>query len=251
LEKQIIKISEDYSKAMVERQNQNESLIENSKNKHKVVIEAKNDELNNLKAELLGLKLEKEKYYSEYMLIKKEYEKLSSTFQEENGKYIKRFEESEVLSRYKYIIYYRKNQEKLSDKLSELSQKFDKTIFEKNLLDSELKESKINESKYVELVDKYKKTDAENNRIILKLKNNFENTQKEKETVEKEMERMKIIYETKIEQIKEQNELKIQVYENSLKYRQETSASTEEKAFEMIKRQESVKLQIINKIDNR
>lgn len=135
--------------------------------------------------------------------------------------------------------------------MSELSQKFDKTIFEKNLLDSELKESKINESKYVELVDKYKKSDAENNRIILKLRNNFENTQKEKETVEKEMERMKIIYETKIEQIKEQNELKIQVYENSLKYQQETCASTEEKAFEMIKRQESVKLQIINKIDNR
>lgn len=105
-----------------------------------------------------------------------------------------------------------------------------------------MKESKTNEGKYVELVEKFKKSETENNRIILKLKSNYENTLKEKENVEKEMERQKILLETKIDQLRDQNELKIQVYENSLKYQQETCASTEEKAYEMIKRQETVKL---------
>jgi len=84
---------------MSERQNQHESLIDNSKNKHKIVIESKNEEINNLKAELMGLKLEKDKYYSEYSIIRKEYDKLLNVFQDENGKYIKKYEESEALGR--------------------------------------------------------------------------------------------------------------------------------------------------------
>ena len=70
-------------------------MLENVKNKHYDAINSKNEEIIDINTELMAMKLEKEKYHSEYNILKKEYDKLIIAFKTENNKYIKKFEESE------------------------------------------------------------------------------------------------------------------------------------------------------------
>jgi hypothetical protein len=69
--------------------------METIKNKNKLLLENKINDITNLKDDLIGIKLEKEKYFHEYNSMKREYDKLLNLFREENGKYIRKFEDAE------------------------------------------------------------------------------------------------------------------------------------------------------------
>jgi len=94
-EKQIKSLKEEYEQYLFDTAGNNESILENIKNKHYETLEQKNEELISINTELMGMKLEKERYFSEYNIIKKEYEKLLTAFKVENNKYITKYEESE------------------------------------------------------------------------------------------------------------------------------------------------------------
>jgi chromosome segregation ATPase len=232
LEKQINKISEDYSKLLNEKQNQYETFIDSSKDKFGQIINNKDEEISNLKNENLSLKIEKDKYFTEYSIMKKEYDKLSSIFREENEKYMKKYEESEKSAN-------RMNSH-LYDKINILTKKCEKLEFEKNNFESEMNMLKSTEKNREVLMQNMNKNDEIMSKDFNRLRERCEILEKEKEFCEKEIERIKNIYETKIIQMKEQYELRVTVLENTLKNQKDDFDATEDKAFEMLKKQENV-----------
>lgn len=237
LEKQVHKISEDFSKVLSEKQNQFESFIDSSKDNFGKIINNKDEEISNLKNDNLSLKIEKDKYFTEYSIMKKEYDKLSSIFREENEKYMKKYEESEKSAN-------RMNNH-LYDKINILAKKCEKLEFEKNSLENEMNMLKSTEKNRETLMQNMNKNDEIMSKDFNKLRERCEILEKEKEFIEKEIERVKNIYETKMLQLKEQYELRFTVLENTLKNQKDDFDATEDKAFEMLKKQENVSIIIL------
>lgn len=234
LEKQVNKISEDFSKVLSEKQNQFESFIDSSKDNFGKIVNNKDEEISNLKNDNLSLKIEKDKYFTEYSIMKKEYDKLSSIFREENEKYMKKYEESEKSAN-------RMNNH-LYDKINILAKKCEKLEFEKNSLENEMNMLKSTEKNRETLMQNMNKNDEIMSKDFNKLRERCEILEKEKEFIEKEIERVKNIYETKMLQLKEQYELRFTVLENTLKNQKDDFDATEDKAFEMLKKQENVSI---------
>lgn len=176
--------------------------------------------------------MERDKYLSEYTILKKEYDKLSSIFSEENDKCIRRFEENEKNSM--------KHINLLQDKLNDILKKYENLEFEKNNIELELKEFKCQDSNREKLIHKYNRNEEETEKMIQKLRVSNTALLKEKETLERDLERNKSMNETKIKQITEKYEMKILVLENSIKYQQDQYNSSEDKAFDVLKKQEAI-----------
>ena len=176
--------------------------------------------------------MERDKYQSEYTILKKEYEKLTSIFSEENDKCIRRFEENEKNS-FKQI-------NLLQDKYNEILRRYDMLENEKNNIEFELKEFRSQDSSRDKLIYKFNKNEEETEKLIQKLKITNTTLLKEKENLERELERIKAMNETKSKQLIEKYEMKILVLENSLKYQQDQYNSSEDKAFEVLKKQEAI-----------
>ena len=176
--------------------------------------------------------MERDKYLSEYTILKKEYDKLSSIFSEENDKCIRRFEENEKNSM--------KHINLLQDKLNDILKKYENLEFEKNNIELELKEFKCQDSNREKLIHKYNRNEEEIEKMIQKLRVSNTALLKEKETLERDLERNKSMNETKIKQITEKYEMKILVLENSIKYQQDQYNSSEDKAFDVLKKQEAI-----------
>ena len=176
--------------------------------------------------------MERDKYQSEYTILKKEYEKLTSIFSEENDKCIRRFEENEKIS-FKQI-------NLLQDKYNEILRRYDMLENEKNNIEFELKEFRSQDSSRDKLIYKFNKNEEETEKLIQKLKITNTTLLKEKENLERELERNKAMNETKSKQLIEKYEMKILVLENSLKYQQDQYNSSEDKAFEVLKKQEAI-----------
>lgn len=176
--------------------------------------------------------MERDKYQSEYTILKKEYEKLTSIFSEENDKCIRRFEENEKNS-FKQI-------NLLQDKYNEILRRYDMLENEKNNIEFELKEFRSQDSSRDKLIYKFNKNEEETEKLIQKLKITNTTLLKEKENLERELERNKAMNETKSKQLIEKYEMKILVLENSLKYQQDQYNSSEDKAFEVLKKQEAI-----------
>ena len=176
--------------------------------------------------------MERDKYQSEYTILKKEYEKLTSIFSEENDKCIRRFEENEKNS-FKQI-------NLLQDKYNEILRRYDMLENEKKNIEFELKEFRSQDSSRDKLIYKFNKNEEETEKLIQKLKITNTTLLKEKENLERELERNKAMNETKSKQLIEKYEMKILVLENSLKYQQDQYNSSEDKAFEVLKKQEAI-----------
>jgi chromosome segregation ATPase len=232
LEKQLMKMSEDYSKLLQEKQFQYENFIESNKTKFLQIIENKDTELNQLRGDTIQLKLERDKYYSEYTILKKEADKFGTTFREENDKYIKKYDEEAKLSL--------RTQNQLQDKLNIFVRKCEKLEHERNLLSNELDLMKTTNQNREILIEKINKNEDSLGKDYNKVKTQSETLLKENEFLEKEIERITQLYETKLKQIREQSELKVTVLENTMKYHKDQFNSTENKAFDMLKKQESV-----------
>ena len=95
LEKQMSKINEEYSKNISDKTNQYDHVLESSKSKYEHLLNSKEEELTQLKSDNIALKAERDKYINDMNAIKKEYNKLFTTFREDNEKYIQMYEKSE------------------------------------------------------------------------------------------------------------------------------------------------------------
>ena len=94
------------------------------------------------------------------------------------------------------------------------------------------------------MLEKLGKNDELMGKDVGKLRERCEILMKEKEYYEKELERVTGLYELKLDQMREQNDLRVNVLESTMKSHKEDFNATEDKAFEMLKKQENVKKEI-------
>ena len=176
--------------------------------------------------------MERDKYFSEYTILKKEYDKLTSIYNEENEKCIRRFEENEKIT-FRQL-------NTLQEKFNEIQKRYEMMEFEKNNQELELREFRSQDSNRDKLIFKFNRNEEETQKIVQKVKINNTTLSKEKEGLEKEIERNKNMSETKNKQLTEKYEMKLLVLENTLKYQQDSYNSSEDKAFDVLKKQEAI-----------
>jgi chromosome segregation ATPase len=232
LEKQNTKIGEEFSKQISEKQQQFEGFIDSAQEKFTNIIDSKEEQISLMKNEILSLKIEKDKYFNEYIITKKENDKFSLIFRQENEKYINKYEESEKAST--------RTQHILQDKINNLVKKLEKIEHEKKTFEEELNMLKTTEKNRESLIDKMSHNEETLMSDVYKYREKSEALEKEKELNKKEIERMTNLYETKMSHLKEQYDFKLAVLESALKNQKQDYTESEDKAYEMLKKQENV-----------
>ena len=229
-DEQIRKLSNDYSNLLKEKSDNFNILITTTKDKYDEIIQSKDDEINHLKTENLSYKMDKDKYYNDYKLIKSEYDKINNIFHNENENYMKQYEQSK-----KDLNIASSNYE---NKLNELNIKNDKLESENNSLKNELLSYISSERSRQDEINKFNQNKIFLKDQIGKLKEKVSFYTKENNNIMNEKDRQNKLYDLKIKNLKENYEMKIISLENTINFQKNQLASVEQKAFDMMKRQE-------------
>ena len=229
-DEQIRKLSNDYSNLLKEKSDNFNILITTTKAKYYEIIQSKDDEINHLKTENLSYKMDKDKYYNDYKLIKSEYDKINNIFHNENENYMKQYEQSK-----KDLNIASSNYE---NKLNELNIKNDKLESENNSLKNELLSYISSERSRQDEINKFNQNEIFLKDQIGKLKEKVSFYTKENNNIMNEKDRQNKLYDLKIKNLKENYEMKIISLENTINFQKNQLASVEQKAFDMMKRQE-------------
>ena len=231
-ENQINKINTEYGNLLKEKLNQYEISNNITKNKYEDIIKNKDNEIRELKANILSYKIEKDKYLYDYNLIQSEYDKIYQQFNIENDGYIKKYEESQ-------------------NKLNNITNEYLGTINDlkiKNVnLEDELKRMKndMNKSnqngKTFEQKIKYlEKREDELKKENDELKKNNDDYSRKNSTYIKEIERLKAQFKIRLEKDKEYYDNKIIYLENMVEKKNKQLSLAEGKALDMVKKQQNM-----------
>ena len=232
LEQQNNRIHTDHSKMTNERQEKYENFLNAVQSKYMLITDQKEEELKRLRNEVLTLKINNDKLFNDYSLVKREYDRFGSIFTEECDKLLKKYSDSEKNAL--------RIQESLIDKNCELSKKLEKSEFSRQILEKEIRLYVDNDRNKDLIINKISKVDDVKDKEYLKIKEKYELVVIEKEEIEKELERERAIYQTKLYNLKNQSDMKLGILESTLKHEKGKSNESEDKAFEMLKKQEQV-----------
>jgi len=241
LEKQIVKLCDENAKLLFEKQCHFEEQLENAKANFNQICCLKEDEIANLKADLFAARIEKDKYYTEFLILKKEAENFSKIFSDEIQKYLKQYELTEKTAL--------QREKELNVHISELSKKLEQSEFVKNNMLKENEIFKSSESERKNTVEKASRNDEFKTRELAKYKDKYEISAKENEALNKEIHRINLNFEKKLHQLQEKHRIELRIVEDSLSYQRTQFDAGQAKAFEMIKKQENVNdNKLINKV---
>ena len=228
----INKMNIEYSNLLKEKINDYEILNNITKNNYEDIINIKENEIKELKANILSYKIEKDKYLYDYNLMKSEYDKLYILFNTENSNYIKKYEEAQnklnnISNEYSNaIIDLKMKNENLENENQNMKKEIN-TFYE----DKKVLEQKINNLEKIE--NELKKMNND-----LKIKNN-DYLQKNSECI-KDMERLHAQYEIKLEKDKDFYENKAINLQNQVEKQKNQLKLMENKAFENLKKQQDL-----------
>lgn len=229
---QLSKFTNDYTSLMKEKCDQYDNIIALSQSKYENTISTLKEENALLKTENTSLKMEKDKFASEYKLAKSELDRINHSFASDNANYISQYEQSEkkyntMLSQYE-------------SKISELNIKLSKLTSEHKANLSELESFRSNEK--LREAQFFKMTQNENLLLsqINKTKEQLSFYMKSNEDTLKEKERLIAMYELKLNNLKEESDIKVVTLENTINFQKEQLALVEVKAFDMLKKQEGL-----------
>ena len=227
---QIRKLSNDYSTLLKEKSDNFDMLITTTKDKYDEILHSKDDEINHLKAEILSTKMEKDKYFNDYKLIKSEFDKINDTFHNENDNYMRKYEQSKndlniAMNNYE-------------DKLSELTIKNDKLESENNTLKNELFGYIDSEKNRQNEIIKMNQNEIYLKEQIGKLKEKVLFYTKENTNIKNSKDNQNKLYELKLKNLKENYETRIISLENTINFQKNQLNNVEKKAYDMMKKQE-------------
>ena len=227
---QIRKLSNDYSTLLKEKSDNFDLLITTTKDKYDEILHSKDDEINHLKAEILSTKMEKDKYYTDYKLIKSEFDKINDTFHNENDNYMRKYEQSKndlniAMNNYE-------------DKLSELTIKNDKLESENNTLKNELFGYINSEKNRQNEIIKMNQNEIYLKEQIAKLKEKILFYTKENTNIKNSKDNQNKLNELKLKNLKENYETRIISLENTINFQKNQLNNVEKKAYDMMKKQE-------------
>ena len=226
----INKMNIEYNNLIKEKINDYEILNNITKNKYEDIINNKENEIRELKENILCYKIEKYKYLYDYNLMKSEYDKLYSLFNSENSLYIKKYDE--VQNKLNNI-----SNENFNN-LNDLKMKNEKLENENNNMKKEIniinEDKKILEQKVINLEKIEDELKKMNNDL-----NNKNNSYLQKNTdYVNELGRKNAQYEINLNKEKEFYENKIINLENEIeKYK---NNKLKNKAEEMVKKQQVI-----------
>ena len=227
---QIRKLSNDYSTLLKEKSDNFDLLITTTKDKYDEILHSKDDEINHLKAEILSTKMEKDKYFTDYKLIKSEFDKINDTFHNENDNYMRKYEQSKndlniAMNNYE-------------DKISELTIKNDKLESENNTLKNELFGYIDSEKNRQNEIIKMNQNEIYLKEQIAKLKEKILFYTKENTNIKNSKDNQNKLNELKLKNLKENYETRIISLENTINFQKNQLNNVEKKAYDMMKKQE-------------
>jgi len=155
-------------KSIINENNFEEALI-NMRNKHQKKINIKINEYNLLRADFINIKIERDKYYGDYMILKDDYEQNNKRFQEQYLDIQKEKKEKEI-EMSKEIGY-------LNDKINGLFEENMRIKNENNDLENKVKELEVEE----EVREKLEQKNREINEEVNSIKKNNEELIQENE----------------------------------------------------------------------
>lgn len=155
-------------KSIINENNFEEALI-NMRNKHQKKINIKINEYNLLRADFINTKIERDKYYGDYMILKDDYEQNNKRFQEQYLDIQKEKKEKEI-EMSKEIGY-------LNDKINGLFEENMRIKNENNDLENKVKELEVEE----EVREKLEQKNREINEEVNSIKKNNEELIQENE----------------------------------------------------------------------
>ena len=179
---QMTKLNEDYASNIADKIDIYENEINGTKDYYIKIINDKDEEINNIKGEFVSMKIERDKYYTEYNILKKEYDKFSKTYQELNEKNMRNSFEKEE-SNQKLQTYY----ENKINLLSEQNLRLEK---ENSELKTFVQEYNQNEG----MKEKMKENDLKLQNEIGKMKKRNEELEKENEDLKKKNKALELKY---------------------------------------------------------
>ena len=229
-ENHINNINKEYGNLLKEKINDYEIINNMTKNKYEDIIKNKDNEIKELKGNILSYKIEKDKYLYDYNLVQSEYDKLYQQFHIENDNYIKKYEEA---------------QNKLNNlegqyvgTINDLKIRNENLEHEKKMMQSELN-SLSNREKYLEeMIKKIEKSEEDLRREYIDIKKSKDEESKKNSAYTEELERYRAQCKIRLEKEKEFYDNKIISLENTVEKQKNQLSLVEGKAFDMVKKQQ-------------
>lgn len=231
---QMNKMNEDFNRILNEKNEQFDNAITEVKNKYETILNDKNEEMNLLKGDFITMKIERDKYVTEYNILKNEIEKMSSTFREENEKNMKRNKENEDNTM--------RIQNHFQDKIRLITERNDFLEKENQTLTKQLNELKEQEKKRNDLYGRLTKNESELNEEIAKMRNTAANYEKENVELKKKINKLEIKY----KEFEDSSMIRIKALSSTLNNRNDIYNNIEKKVYEIMIEQEGITTKMKN-----
>ena len=231
---QMNKMNEDFNRILNEKNEQFDNAITEVKNKYETILNDKNEEMNILKGDFITMKIERDKYVTEYNILKNEIEKMSSTFREENEKNMKRNKENEDNTM--------RIQNHFQDKIRLITERNDFLEKENQTLTKQLNELKEQEKKRNDLYGRLTKNESELNEEIAKMRNTAANYEKENVELKKKINKLEIKY----KEFEDSSMIRIKALSSTLNNRNDIYNNIEKKVYEIMIEQEGITTKMKN-----
>ena len=231
---QMNKMNDDINRILNEKNEQFDNALTEVKNKYETILSDKNEEMNLLKGDYITMKIERDKYVTEYTILKNEIEKMSSTFREENEKNMKRNKENEDNTM--------RIQNHFQDKIRLITERNDFLEKENQTLTKQLNELKEQEKKRNDLYGRLTKNESELNEEIAKMKNTAANYEKENLELKKKINKLEIKY----KELEDSSMIRIKALGSTLNNRNDIYNNIEKKVYEIMIEQEGITTKMKN-----
>ena len=229
-ENHINNINKEYGNLLKEKINDYEIINNMTKNKYEDIIKNKDNEIKELKGNILSYKIEKDKYLYDYNLVQSEYDKLYQQFHIENDNYIKKYEEA---------------QNKLNNlegqyvgTINDLKIRNENLEHEKKMMQSELNTLSKREKNLEEMIKRIEKSEEDLRREYIDIKKSKDEESKKNSAYTEELERYRAQCKIRLEKEKEFYDNKIISLENTVEKQKNQLSLVEGKAFDMVKKQQ-------------
>ena len=230
--------NEKFNKILSEKNESFDIAITEIKDKYESILAEKSEEFNLLKGDLISMKIERDKYLTEYNIVKNEIEKMSATYREENEKNVQKHKESEQNAI--------RLQNHFQDKLRLINERNEQLEKENKILLEKVKEYQEQEKKKENLYGRLSKNEAELNEEISKINNKANTLEKENFNLKKQLTKLEIKY----KELENSSEIRIKALSSTLKGRNEIYKNIENKVYEIFVEQEGITKKMGNEYMN-
>lgn len=221
-------MNDDSVKSLQQKNDDFETLLQYNKNQYEEKLGELNDESSIIKGQMVSMKIERDKYYSEYNILRKEINKMNEKLRGENEKYLLKCQEYEQ-SMNRIQIHFQ-DKTRLTMLRNETLEKENKELTE--TLDKYTKEEEMRN----DLINRKSQNEDDLTKELVNIKESYEQSEKERKELEKKYLKLQIKY----KQLEDLNDMQVNALESTLKIKKNQCELIENKVYELMKTQEDI-----------